>query len=748
MELSTVAPGLTEVFHAEVGAAVVKALSASKSCADVINGHHGFILSKTLPKLISPAIGGRDWEEARAALARAMMADLHLQSWPETSRLSRDVRKEQPSLWTGLVILADWIASRQEEVIRDGDEAAVAARLLSEAGFTPLHLDRALSFHELFGFNPRPVQKSFVELYRGPGIYVLEAPTGCGKTEAALGLAYEAIRRGDSGGVYFALPTRLTSDKLYERVQSFVKQFAGDDVQLIHSGARAIQHKLGKEGEVGGTWFTTSRRALLARFGVGTIDQVLMAMLELKFSDLRRAALLGKVLILDEIHSYDAYTTVLIERLLKAIEAMGGTCIILSATLTHQARNKLLGLALEEILGGEEKNKPIQATVKQSNSVTSVSLESPQMRSITVRLLEDKALEVSLHEAIDKARAGMQVLWIENSLREAQSIYERIHAADGRVPAGLLHSQFRTLEREVLESKWTEHFGVEGRALRSEGGSILVGTQVLEQSLDIDADFLISRLAPMDLLVQRAGRLWRHADTPRPATCKEAEMFVLAEPESTTRSKLAADSENFGSSGLVYEPYLLYRTREVLKARLQAAPVLEFPECVRSLLEKVYDFQKPVAETESTEDIDRLRQKFCHTQKALADQARGVLSMTGIRADDDESEPCTRYIALAQKPVLILDEKDLDAAPEDAESLALWAEVRLVRPLAYLLAGEVFPKDGLYAERDAIKALRRLRRYADMAMLVLRENGSLVNIAGENLRNITYSMEYGVRSIH
>ena len=639
------------------------------------------------------------------------------------------------------MILSDWIASRQERSVPVGEEAEVASRLLAEAGFSHPHMKADLSFEDLFGFNPRPVQGAFVDLYQGPGVYVLEAPTGCGKTEAALGLAYEALRRGDAGGVYFALPTMLTSDRLHDRVQRAVEKIAGDTVQLIHSGAKSIRLRLGKEGDVGGSWFTTSRRAMLAPFGVGTVDQALLALLKLRFSDLRRAGLLGKVVILDEIHSYDAYTSVLIRRLIKTIERIGGTCIILSATLTSKARQDLLGLDDDK---GSPNASPIQLTVKRGDAITTRTLESPESREINVRQIDDGMLDVALEEALRKARDGMQVLWIENTVYMAQEIARRLQEADGTLPEGLLHSQFRMTDREVLEELWVPRLSPEGKALRSTSGCILVGTQVLEQSLDIDADFLITRLAPMDLLVQRAGRLWRHEGTARPESCKSAEMLVLAFADGRAKNQLTGEEDLFGASARVYQPYLLYRTKEILAARLLKGCCLEFPACVRSLIEETYDLSAPMPEEAQDDGILKMREALLQHIKELSSHATGVLSMTGVRLDDEDDDPCTRYIDVPQRKVLILEEGEVTSVPDDAASFAIWADARCVRMPAYLLKDESFSLSGIYSEAPVLKALRKMRRFAGMPILILRNDGSLVNLAGEVCRKIKYSKEYGV----
>ena len=382
--------------------------------------------------------------------------------------------------------------------------------------------------------------------------------------------------------------------------------------------------------------------------------------------------------------------------------------------------------------------------MKRGDAITTRTLESPESREINVRQIDDGMLDVALEEALRKARDGMQVLWIENTVYMAQEIARRLQEADGTLPVGLLHSQFRMTDREVLEELWVPRLSPEGKALRSTSGCILVGTQVLEQSLDIDADFLITRLAQMDLLVQRAGRLWRHEGTARPESCKSAEMLVLAFADGRAKNQLTGEEDLFGASARVYQPYLLYRTKEILAARLLKGCCLEFPACVRSLIEETYDLSAPMPEEAQDDGILKMREALLQHIKELSSHATGVLSMTGVRLDDEDDDPCTRYIDVPQRKVLILEEGEVTSVPDDAASFAIWADARCVRMPAYLLKDESFSLSGIYSEAPVLKALRKMRRFAGMPILILRNDGSLVNLAGEVCRKIKYSKEYGV----
>lgn len=326
-------------------------------------------------------------------------------------------------------------------------------------------------------------------------------------------------------------------------------------MRLVHSGARFMLTRWGKEASAGEEWGRPTRRALLSPFGVGTVDQALLSLLHVKFRQVRLAGLAGKVVIFDEIHSYDDYTNTLIAHLIRTLEAFGAVVVILSATLTYEGLKKLVG---EDI---KSPQAPIALTVKTKETTHQVELTAVSDHSVAVKLLQtSQAEDLAFQEALKRVHRGEQVLWIENTVGAAQSIYQK--ALTAGIETGVLHSRFRPLDREDAEGIWTNLFGKAGRNVRGKCGRLLIGTQVVEQSLDLDSDFLITRLAPIDLLVQRWGRLWRHEDTKRPSECKRAESWVLAAPESIARERF---DSRFGQSALVYHPYILSRTLEVLK---------------------------------------------------------------------------------------------------------------------------------------------------------------------------------------
>jgi CRISPR-associated endonuclease/helicase Cas3 len=316
---------------------------------------------------------------------------------------------------------------------------------MDNAGFVSTALKQDLGFADIFDFSPRDVQQCFIEQVTQPGVYVLEAPMGVGKTEAALYAAYRMLASGQATGLYFALPTQLTSDKIHERVEKFLKQILESDSAhqqplLLHGNAW-LKAELGKEGNPGGSWFQASKRGILAPFAVGTIDQALMAVMNVKHGFVRTFGLVGKVVILDEVHSYDSYTGTILDELVKALRQLHCTVIILSATLTEQKRSTLLNSP------STNKDYPLISAAPNNGDVTEQSVLKINDAVVGVQIIQDEGSAID--EALQRAEQGQQVLWVENTVADAQRIYGLLARVEcsPKVEYGLLHSRFLKTDR-------------------------------------------------------------------------------------------------------------------------------------------------------------------------------------------------------------------------------------------------------------------------------------------------------------
>jgi CRISPR-associated endonuclease/helicase Cas3 len=513
-----------------------------------------------------------------------------------------------------------------------------------------------MSFEQAFGFAPHPLQREFINAVDGPGVYVLEAPMGSGKTEAALYAAYRLMVTGVNAGLYFGLPTRLTSDKIHERVRRFLDKVAEDaaSVRLAHGHAwlRAFEFG-GEQLAPGHEWFNPRKRALLVPFAVGTIDQALLSVIKVRHFFVRRFGLAGKVVVLDEVHSYDLYTGTLLDLLVRTLMSMNCTVIVLSATLTRARKTALLGGLDVSGLDGEADEYP-QVSVRTATDTRRASLSPPAETGVVVDWRDATPSDVA-NQAVAKALAGQCVLCIANTVATAQQWYNEVKAATPEMAydVGLLHSKFPSWRRAELEAQWTTTLGRGGPRPK---GCVLVATQVVEQSVDLDADFLITELAPTDMLFQRLGRLWRHSRPERPAT--DAAVLIVTRDLDSVGSFAELVAALGKPNSRVYAPFVLWRTFQVWKS----VSSLRLPADIRPLLEQTY------SEPSRTDPafVHEARQNvLVHAEKlrALANAARA--DVLGFPTMEDDDEAVTRYSDIPTVDVVLA--RSVDSTGREAD---------------------------------------------------------------------------------
>ena len=626
--------------HAQVSCAALHAYRAPDAIARIVGGHHG--RSSEKPGVYDahrPSFGGTQWQDKRKELLNRL-----LPKKPQWPHLDDEARER---MLCGLTITADWIASSAIFDDPHEDWQPLISQAVDEAGFRWPQVLPGLGFQDIFGFAPRPAQSALIDAIQSPGVYVLEAPMGLGKTEAALYAAYRMLEQRKSSGIYFALPTRLTSNRIHVRANQFLARiFAGhESALLLHGQAwleRFAHQQLGKHGAPNKSWFSQGKRGILAPFAVGTVDQALLSPMHVRHGALRTFGLAGKTVILDEVHSYDAYTGGILDALVAQLRRLNCTVIILSATLTAERRAALIGQQ------NSSTDYPLISAAPQAGSLTAIPCEAPaESQTLLGHPASD---EEAMEEALLRAEGGQRVLWIENTVGEAQARWRLLAARAkemGDLPCGLLHSRFTPADRERGEEHWVAHFAhnAPGRGTR---GALLIGTQVLEQSLDLDADFLITRFCPTDMLLQRLGRLWRHADTQRPPGAQREAWLLHPALEHALEKPRSA----FGSSGYVYEPYVLTRSLELWHER----SAISLPSEIRPIIEATYAAREQ--ETAPMRAALANMQKKVQEQRDLAQRAQAT---TLQAASDDENDPPTRLNERKELSVLLLRHCD-DAA--------------------------------------------------------------------------------------
>lgn len=631
-ELAEVTPHLETQWggHAGVSQATAQEIGVPKYVAEILGQHHGFNPQVDDKRGNADVFGGSDWFDERKKLVVALKESLQA-DWPTFESAA------QARVVAGLTSVADWIGSGEFFEDPDQDWRANIPVALKDAGFIKPIMRPGLSFAEVFDpinltMQPREPQALFLEQVSGPGVYILEAQMGMGKTEAALYAAYQLLVQEKATGIYFALPTQLTSNKIYDRFNAFLEQIVSAETPkrslLLHSGAwLLLDTEIGEEGKPGGAWFNQNKRGLLAPFAVGTIDQALMAVMNVKHGFVRAFGLAGKVVILDEVHSYDLYTGTILNELVAFLRQIDCTVIILSATLSQARREALLQQTTTSTC------YPLITAFPEKSALVEVGI--PTRAGTSVRLQLCSKDNPALEEALQRAAQGQQVLWIENTVAEAQQRYLDIasRAVQAGCEVGLLHSRFTSQHRTINEDHWVALYGRAGWPQRANCGRILVGTQVLEQSLDIDADFLVTRFAPTDMLLQRLGRLWRHRDTPRHASAS-SECWLLAP---TLAQALAEPLSAFGVSARVYSPYILCRSLEVWQGRQS----IQLPSDIRPLIDNTY------VDRPETEQWARLLHELKNGsrlrtgEQALQALAKLTLSTGGKTLPEHQAE--TRY---------------------------------------------------------------------------------------------------------
>jgi CRISPR-associated endonuclease/helicase Cas3 len=402
--------------------------------------------------------------------------------------------------------------------------------------------------------------------------------------------------------------------------------------------------------QTGRSWFASSKRALLAPYGVGTIDQALLGIVAAKHFFVRQFGLAGKVVVLDEVHSYDLYTGVLITELVKRLIELSCTVIILSATLIEERRRELLSLSADQPLGAAY---PMISGV--SDSFIEQVCEPPLPKTVRIRSL-DGALPV--REALERARAGDCLLWIRNTVDDAQCTYRQLRDEDraGGPELALLHSRFPFFRREELETDWMERLGPS--SARRPAGCILVTTQVAEQSVDIDADLLITDLAPTDMLLQRLGRLWRHKRSLR--SCPQPEIWIQMPPAAGAFLRAASRHELLaclGRSARVYAPYVLLRSMEQWRGRNG----ITLPDDIRGILEATYA-RPPDDEPAAWRE---LRCELESRKNELAQLARSATAVWSMPVLPDDEAIHTRYSTYrAAQLLLVRDAVNVDDRSE------------------------------------------------------------------------------------
>lgn len=560
----------------------------------------------------------------------------------------------------GFCSVADWLGSRCDKYnfsflgvpedlcsYFEHRVAADAQRVLQLSGIVG-HVNPFVGVAALLpaGKAPRSLQSVAETLPTKQTLTIVEAPTGTGKTETALSYAWKLVDAGLADSIIFALPTQATANAMFSRLEKAAIILFSDSPNLLlaHGYAKFNEEfaKLKKHGkpedddEQDGwvkcsEWLAESRkRVFLGQIGVCTIDQVLISVLPVRHRFVRGFGVGRSVLLVDEVHAYDAYMYGLLEEVLRQQKASGGSAILLSATLPSTQKQQLFsawGADLTDKEGSDD--FPLISSAADSEVTTFSLPKSEKQEPVIVNveclrtqdMIPDDAL---ISQMIEAAGKGAQVAVVCNLVDAAQTLYEALKSKAEGLPIeiDLFHARFRFLDRKEKEQGVIRNFGLEGERGK---GRILVATQVVEQSLDVDFDWIITQLCPIDLLFQRMGRLHRHEvnNTTRPVGFSDCLCIVLLPQE-----------DDYGGTGVVYaNQRVLWRTEQMLTD----CERIVFPGAYRSWIEKVYQENPWVGEPEQIMEVYREFKNEVDAKGFTARQAINMAKDSTPFVDSDQS---------------------------------------------------------------------------------------------------------------
>jgi CRISPR-associated endonuclease/helicase Cas3 len=601
--------------------------------ADAVACHHG---TRATPKeliAISDADGGfgqPQWQAVRLELFLACVElfAVDLQKTPHISQFSAAAFERL----AGVCSFADWLGSNQdffEFAPNMTDLASYWQRSLQQASEaidrigwtqrTPLATSDP-QFTDVFPFAPRPLQLAMIEVLQNttkPTFILIEAPMGEGKTEAGF-FAHLVLQRAvGHRGMYMALPTRATGNSMYKRTAQFLNGFGRKisvDLQLLHGAAllndlaqnlrikNIDERKEGKQfhNVQALEWFGSKKRGLLAEYAVGTVDQALMGIMPVRHQFVRIWGLGNRTVIIDEVHAYDVYTSTLIHRLLQWLHALGSSVILMSATLSKKRREELLSAYAGKPTLPQDVEYPRIFKVS-GDTVAAKAFAADPERAQNVEVIPISSdLETMAEQLLASVAVAGCAACIVNTVQRAQDLYRLLikRCDEEDICLSLFHARYPAQKRQMLENRVLERFDKNGcRPIKA----ILIGTQVLEQSLDYDVDVMFTDLAPIDLVLQRVGRLWRHRRKNRAVQQQCPRLFIAGLATQAVAPELHKDLY----WDRIYDEDILLRSYGVLSRRA----TLQLPSDIDSLIEAVYGDEMVGFSQELVDKIDLARQK-------------------------------------------------------------------------------------------------------------------------------------------
>lgn len=773
-------PEVSKSPHDIAGQFILEELGAPKEVSVIVGSHHGRAIKDCREQLSYPSnyFGRRNEQkqEWRRLWAEWLDYALKKTDWTSVDKLPKPDIKIQMIL-TGLLIMSDWIASNMDYFPYIDVGSSISSEECCnriEYAWNKLKFPDSWDVKEIYDFSqffkerfseeyePNHVQKAFMDaVSENPveELYILEAPMGIGKTEAALAAAEILASKFKLGGVYFGLPTQATANGIFGRIRDWAKgcDTKNHTIRLAH-GMTELNEEYqemfkgraadsGDDGVIVHEWFEGRKQALLADFVIATVDQFLLASLKQKHVMLRHLGLSGKIVIIDECHAYDAYMNVYLDRTLTWMGAYKIPVIILSATLPPQRRNELIKAYLNQkknIIISSEANSlayPVITWTSGKDVIQKAVENDIPDKHITVNEIDEFKLITVLSERLSEGGCAAVIV---NTVGYAQRLSEKISAEMSDFTVICFHSRFTAADRAAIERKLLAAVGKKS-SFNERNRLIVVGTQVIEQSLDLDFDYMVTELCPMDLLLQRSGRLHRH-ERIRCDRLKNAEIAILRPADSKSSS--------------IYSEWILKRTEKYLPEELV------IPRCIPYLVSSVYNDPENDDERSSKEwkDFERTlsdkktkAEKYCIKSNMLKfrswttladfldnDAENNSAAETSVRDADEAIEVIVMQkktnnsycLPSAIDPVIF--DTTLGLSDEEARLIAMQ---RLKLPLYF---SKKYNFDNTVKALDVMPRNWRVSKWLNGDLLLLMDENSEAELIGKKLR---YSKERGLEMI-
>lgn len=643
-----IANQLKDVRHNISGQYILTKQGVNLCVANIIGAHHGTPVSYQDAKDIydgytssfyqddnDKSSTATLWQTIHTVLVNNALTHCEYECVSELPYISQPAQV----ILSGLLIMADWIASNEKYFPLISLDTYNVHPTRVEIGFTKWYNERIHTwqpksytsdiYQSRFGsavigherkFIPNDIQEKVAFLVNeidNPGIMILEAPMGKGKTEVALVAVEELAKKTHRTAMFFGLPTQATSNSMFGRIAAWLQHFDGkQSIRLIHGKAQLNEQFANLPKSRGifednynnndnhsnantefnendttkisvNDWFAGRKLSILDDFTVGTVDQILLMALKQKHLMLRHLGFSNKVVVIDEVHAYDVYMSVYLYRALRWLGAYRVPVVILSATLPRNKRKQLV----ENYMNGAGKFKTAAKpsdfdtneaypllTYNDGQNIKQFSdfdTEQGINYEIQCKSQSESEREAVVELVVKLTPNGGVVGVIVNTVRRAQEFAQCCMEAFGEDNVALLHSSFIATERYSKEKQLIDTIGKDGKRPHFK---IIIGTQVIEQSLDIDFDVLITDLVPMDLLLQRMGRLHRHQITKHPINLQTPKVYILH----------CSDYNFDKGSAYIYSPFILFRTEYFLKQHLQEKSTINLPNDISPLVQSVY----------------------------------------------------------------------------------------------------------------------------------------------------------------